>query len=178
MIRHARTLAAAVLIAGVVSLTTVGANPSAGLAYAAGSGGSGTSSSGESNAGGGSASAPATQGLALAQGKIDASNYRGAIEVLKNILADEPNNADALNLLGYSNRMLGNKDESLGYYRQALKLNPNHVGANEYMGELYLEMNDLPSALDRLAVLASVCSACEEYADLKKAIETFKAKQG
>ena len=117
--------------------------------------------------------------IAAAQAKIDAKNYRGAIDLLKSILADQPMNPDALNLMGYSHRKLGNKDKALDYYTQALAADPKHKGANEYLGELYLEMDDLAKAEERLSVLAAACSSsCEEYKDLKSAIDDFKAKQG
>ena len=66
-------------------------------------------------------------------------------------LDKDPGNADALNLMGYSYRKLGEFDEAMEYYEDALKLQPDHIGANEYMGELYLEMKNLPKAEERLA---------------------------
>ena len=110
---------------------------------------------------------------------IDAGNYEGAVPMLMQIVVDDPNNADALNLLGYSSRQMGNYDQALGYYQQALSLEPEHLGANEYLGELYLEMNDLPKAEERLAVLATACdSGCEEYEDLAEEIAEYKAANG
>ncbi len=144
---------------------------SSGTALAAASGGSSSSSTSSSTSG--------AADIGAAQAKIDAGNYRGAVDVLKAILADQPMNPDALNLMGYSHRKLGNKDKALDYYTQALAADPKHKGANEYLGELYLEMDDLAKAEERLSVLAAACaSSCEEYADLKAAIDDFKAKQG
>ena len=68
-------------------------------------------------------------------------------------------------------------DEALEYYEKALKLKPNHVGANEYLGELYLEMKNLPKAEERLAVLAKACNGCEEQKELEEKIADFKAEQ-
>jgi Flp pilus assembly protein TadD len=88
----------------------------------------------------------------------------------------EPNNADVLNLLGFSYRKLGEFEQSLTYYQRALTLEPQHRGANEYLGELYLQMGDLPKAEERLARLDRICTfGCEEYSDLKKAIKEYKA---
>jgi hypothetical protein len=64
------------------------------------------------------------------------------------------------------------------YYTKALNKEPNHLGANEYMGELYLEMNDLPKAEERLAVLKSACGDCDEYDDLEDEIDDYKDEHG
>ena len=94
------------------------------------------------------------------------------------MLDKTPNNADALNYLGFSYRKMGEMDEALEYYNKALAINPDHKGANEYLGELYLEMNNLDKAQERLAKLHDICGGggCEEYADLKEQIDTYKAK--
>ncbi len=108
---------------------------------------------------------------------IDDKDYGGAIPLLKKVVAMEPTNADALNYLGYAHRMLGKQTEALSYYEQALALQPQHVGANEYLGELYLEMKQLPKAEERLAVLEQACGDCKEYVELKEKIDDYKAKQ-
>lgn len=113
-----------------------------------------------------------------AQRLVQAGEYEDAIDILEEIVEDEPGNADALNYLGYSHRKLGETDEALDYYLAALKSEPEHVGANEYLGELYLEMGDLPKAEERLAVLQNVCSGCMEEAELAEKIAAFKASQG
>ena len=101
--------------------------------------------------------------------------YDDAIEILEDIVDDNPKNADAWNLMGYSHRKLGEYDDALEYYGKALKLKPNHVGANEYLGELYLEMKDLPKAEERLAVLTKACNGCEEQKELEEKIADYKA---
>lgn len=108
---------------------------------------------------------------------IDDENYADAIPLLQKVVAKEPANADAYNYLGYANRKLGKRSEALGYYRKALSVEPEHFGANEYLGELYLEMKQLPQAEERLAVLQKACGTCEEYENLKEEIEDYKAKQ-
>ncbi|MGB8315829.1 MAG: tetratricopeptide repeat protein [Aestuariivirga sp.] len=113
-----------------------------------------------------------------AKAKVDAGDYKGAVPILEKIVAEDSSNADAFNLLGFSNRKLGYMDKALGFYLTALKLNPNHVGAHEYLGELYLETNDLPKAQEQLVVLTKVCGDCKESADLAKLIAGFKAKNG
>ena len=107
---------------------------------------------------------------AIAQFKFDeAKSY------LEKVLAATPNSADALNLMGFTERKLGDPADSLTYYNKALAQNPNHLGANEYLGELYLEMKDVKKAEERLAVLQQACGGtCEEYQELKEKIEKFK----
>lgn len=117
--------------------------------------------------------------LVKAAGLVEQSQYAEAIPLLKQVVAAEPNNADAYNLLGYSHRKLGDFDSALGYYQSALKFKPQHLGANEYLGELYLQMGDLEKAEERLKVLDWACLfGCEEYTELKEAIEAYKAKHG
>jgi hypothetical protein len=59
---------------------------------------------------------------------------------------------------------------------QALAVNPDHRGANEYLGEAYLEINDLPKAEERLAHLINVCGqSCKETQELSKAVAAYKS---
>lgn len=143
---------------------------------AASSGGSSSSSGNSGSSGGSSGSSTSISALyAKAKNKVDAEDYRGAMPILDKIIAKDPRNADALNLMGYCSRRLGDVDEGLEYYEKALKINPNHVGANEYLGELYLELKDLPKAEARLKVLAKACNGCEEQRELEEAIAKYKA---
>ena len=115
---------------------------------------------------------PAATGvtLASAQQKIDAGDYRGAIPVLTDIIKSDPNNADALNLMGFSLRKTGQTDLALQYYNKALGLMPKHLGANEYLGELYVELGQMDKAKERLAVLQGACGNCPQVAELTAAI--------
>jgi hypothetical protein len=63
------------------------------------------------------------------------------------------------------------------HYREALRIDPKHRGATEYLGEAYLMVNDLPKAKEQLAALDKLCFfGCEEYTMLKKAIADYEAK--
>jgi len=147
-----------VLTAGILALTLPAA------AFAAGSS---SASTGDSDVDGNYGMAK----TAIAQFKYDeAKGY------LQKVLAAKPDDADALNLMGFTERKLGDPGQSLEYYNKALALNPKHLGANEYLGELYLEMKDVKKAEERLAVLQQACGGtCEEYQELKEKIEKFKA---
>jgi len=105
-----------------------------------------------------------------AQSLIDSDKYQEAIPVLQKLIKDKGAYADALNLLGYSYRKSGDANDALEYYNQALAMEPKHLGANEYLGELYLELKQPQKAAERLAVLQKACGNCEEYQDLKEKI--------
>ena len=79
--------------------------------------------------------------------------------------------ADYFNVLGYAQRKAGQFDAALAAYKAALAIAPGHLGANEYLGELYLQTGNLALAKQRLAVLARHCARCEEYIELKEAIQ-------
>ena len=114
--------------------------------------------------------------LAEAEKAVKAQDWKKAIPLLEKVVAESPRDADAHNYLGYSHRKIGDKEKAFAHYTRALELDPNHRGANEYLGELYLEMNDLPKAEDRLARLSTICGPrCEEYRELSEAIGKFKA---
>lgn len=131
-----------------------------------------TADGGGSDRGSGSASklAPVHEVIAL-------GDYTTAINKLQTLREQEPNDADVLNLLGFSHRKLGHFEQALEYYQAALRIEPNHRGANEYLGELYLETGQLGKAEERLAVLDKECFfPCSEYRDLKRAIKDYKKK--
>lgn len=113
-----------------------------------------------------------------AEDLIDDEEYAEAIPLLQQSIQEKGEYADALNLLGYSNRKLGDKAKAMTYYTKALNMEPTHLGANEYMGELYLELNDLPKAEERLAVLKNACGDCDEFDDLEDAIDDYKDDHG
>jgi Flp pilus assembly protein TadD len=114
--------------------------------------------------------------IADAESAIRARDWDRAIRILHRVTLDLPDSADAYNYLGYSYRRLGDPERALIYYRQALYLDPSHRGALEYLGELYLEMSDLPNAEELLARLARLCGGtCSEYRDLHEQVQRFKA---
>ncbi len=73
------------------------------------------------------------------------------------MLKETPEDADMLNLLAYSQRKLQRFDEALVNYQKALGIEPEHRGANEYLGELYLQLGQPDKAQERLQVLDEAC---------------------
>jgi tetratricopeptide (TPR) repeat protein len=126
---------------------------------------------------GGSAFEPSASDLyRKAQKSVDMKRYREAIADLQRVIKERPRHADALNLLGYSHRKLNEYDLSVSYYMKALDADPKHRGANEYLGEAYLELNKLPEAEARLARLNELCGTnCNEYKALAASVEQYKA---
>ena len=114
--------------------------------------------------------------LADAESAMEAGDYGRAIEMLKKVVANDSQNADAWNFLGFSHRNLKRFDLAFDAYRKALAIDPAHLGANEYLGELYLQTGELDKAKERLQKLDDACFfGCEEFDDLKKAIKAYEA---
>ena len=110
---------------------------------------------------------------------VEAADYEDAIRVLRKLNGKKPGNPDVLNMLGFSQRKLGRMESAFDYYQEALAIEPLHLGANEYLGELYLETGELEKAQERLAELAVACPAgCEERRELAEAIDAYKAAHG
>ena len=102
---------------------------------------------------------------------LNANNFKQALADLKIIDSEFKNNADVNNLLGYSSRKLKQYKPADAYYKKALKINPNHLGALEYQGELFVLTNKVSAAKKNLVKLEKLCGLkCGEYLDLKKAI--------
>lgn len=116
--------------------------------------------------------------LTDSRASIKADKYDLAIKQLQS--ANETSSADWNNLMGFSLRKKQPPD-LLGaekYYQAALKIDPNHRGALEYYGMLKLTNNDLSGAEALLARLDKACFfGCEEYSDLKEAIQKYKSKK-
>ena len=118
-------------------------------------------------------------GYERAVGLVEAGDYGDALAILEDLNRTESGNADVLNMLGYAHRKLGRVETAFAHYREALAIEPRHLGANEYLGELYLETGQLDKAEERLAELAIACpSGCEERDELSEAIAAYKEAHG
>ena len=103
------------------------------------------------------------------------TNYEKAQKLLIASNKKKPKNADTLNYLGFTTRKLGDFSNGEKYYLEGLAINPNHIGINEYLGELYVVTNRLNLAHERLKVLEN-CN-CEEYEELKAIIAGEKVSK-
>jgi cytochrome c-type biogenesis protein CcmH/NrfG len=113
--------------------------------------------------------------LTSVRAKIKAQDYAAALAELRD-LAEDTQQADVYNLLGFALRKTGDFKTSLTYYTKALELQPDHKAAREYLGELYVETGNMDKAKEQLAVLAELCpGGCEEREDLQKAISAKAA---
>jgi predicted Zn-dependent protease len=156
-------------------LTMVGAASlmAASAALAMGGGGGGGSTGGYGS--GGMRNALTQDDYSTAVRLIHHEKYSDALPYLDRALAEKPNNADVLNYLGYTHRMLGNYPMSLDFYQRALARDPDHKGVHEYLGELYLKMHQLDQAKGELAQLIRLCpDDCDEKDALTKAIGDYE----
>lgn len=103
--------------------------------------------------------------------ELGRKQYSRALPRLQKLVKAEPGNADAWNLLGYASRKTGKMDASWNAYRTALKLNPDHKLALEYLGEWYLQKKDVAGAQDLHRRLVKLCpKGCRERGLLENAI--------
>ena len=109
---------------------------------------------------------------------IEDKDWNRAIQVLTVAARHDGRNADIQNLLGYAYRNAGQLEAAFKHYQQALKLEPRHLGAHEYIGEAYLIANNPVKAEEHLALLMQYCTTavCEEYDDLKKKLDQYRAR--
>ena len=108
------------------------------------------------------------------KGKLEKAKkrYAKAQKLLLKSNKEKPNKADTLNYLGFTTRKLGDYENGEKYYLLGLDIKPDHIGINEYLGELYVATNRLDLAKERLNILES-CN-CKEYKQLKDIIEGTK----
>jgi tetratricopeptide (TPR) repeat protein len=116
--------------------------------------------------------------LAAARARIDARDWAGAADLLQKAVARDPGNADYHNLLAYAIRKgpSPDMDRVFKHYTEALRLDPKHRGAHEYIGEAYLLVGNVGKAKEHLAALDKLCFLpCGEFRDLKRAIERYES---
>jgi len=105
---------------------------------------------------------------------IQQGRYDSAINRLHDPLDVDPGNADIMSLLGFSFRKTQNCEDALTFYEWALRAEPDHRGANEYLGESYLETSQIDKAVKQWQILDNICRTnCKEYSTLKKAIDSL-----
>ena len=114
------------------------------------------------------------------QAAVAKSDWPRARALARDGVAKSPSNADYHNLYAYSIRMGASPEMDLVFrhYNEALRLEPRHLGAHEYLGEAYLQTGNLDKAKEQLRTLDKLCFfSCKEYAMLKKAVADYEAKK-
>ena len=110
-----------------------------------------------------------------AKAAIANKQYANAKGWLQRVIAAEPSNPEAFNLMGYATRKSGDPAGSLQFYQKALSLDPKHLGAHEYIGEAYLMLDQPQRAEEHLGRLGQLCTfGCKEERALKAAIANYK----
>jgi len=123
---------------------------------------------------------PQDPAIVSAQKAIAAKNWTRAAAVMRDALAAHPDNADYHNLYAYSLRKGPHPDmkEVFLQYEEALRIDPGHRNAHEYIGEAYLQVGNLAKAKEHVAALDKLCwLPCEQYTELKEAVEHYEAKR-
>jgi Flp pilus assembly protein TadD len=94
--------------------------------------------------------------------------YTEARQIFTRLAEDEPKNAEALNMLAYTQRKTGDLDVAIANYHRALELKPKFPEAREYLGEAYLQ-----AALREAETLRAYAGAGRE--ELAKLVDAFQA---
>ncbi len=100
--------------------------------------------------------------------------YSQAFKKLEKAYSSDKNNPDILNYMGYTSRKTGNFEEAEKFYLKGLSIKPDHNGINEYLGELYVQTDQINKANERLEVLKN-CN-CKEFKELELIIKTRGTK--
>ena len=117
----------------------------------------------------------------IAEKHIYNNNYDKSLKLLKNLAKNDDlgsKKADIYNLLGFSYRKSSKPDLDKSYeaYKIALEYDPNHAGAHEYLGELYMMRGDKDKAIIMLGKLENLVGKnAMEYKDLLKAINSYQS---
>ena len=99
---------------------------------------------------------------------INIGQYDEAIAQLRESQTVFGPHPDVLTYIGFANRKAGNYTQAISFYSAALELQPDHVGANEYLGEYYVELGDMDAAYAQLAKLEEICNfGCAETDELR-----------
>ena len=76
--------------------------------------------------------------LTAVRAKFKAKEFKAAIADLNVMIDNGVQHADVYNLLGFSLRKSGDPKTAYSFYKKALDFDPEHKGALEYLGELYV----------------------------------------
>ncbi len=126
------------------------------------------------------ADAPSDPVLEQVGAAIATSDFARAADILRGALAKDSGNASYHNMYAYAIRKGPNPNMDLVFkhYNEALRIEPKHRGAHEYVGEAYLMVGNVAKAKEHLGVLDRLCTfGCEEHSKLKKAVADYEQSQ-
>lgn len=113
--------------------------------------------------------APETElpSIDAAKAAIDLQDYAAAARILAQLAGTDPTNPDVWNLFGFASRKMERMGEASQAYEEALRLKPDHIGALEYQGEMFVDLNRHEEALKNLEMLKTLCGDCEQSLELE-----------
>ena len=120
---------------------------------------------------------PKDPALEQARDAISKQDWGKAQGILREAVARNPQDANYHNLYAYSMRKgpSPSMDLVFRHYNEALRIDPKHRAAHEYLGEAYLMSGNVPKAKEHLAQLDKLCTfGCEEYTKLKKEVAAYE----
>lgn len=121
----------------------------------------------------------ADSGLITAEYYLATGKFTQALSVLKGVLDRHPQNADAFAYQGYAWQNLGDMKKAEESYTRALGIDPTHLGAQKYMGNIHLSKNDMARAMESLQALRITCGVggCEELDEMESDINRYKKSE-
>lgn len=113
--------------------------------------------------------------LTMVRAHIAKEEWKNAQTLLQPLAKSHPKSADVFNLLGFTQRSSGQFDVSLKNYLHALKLNPAHLEAHVYLGQLFIKTGKLEKAVAQSKIIAKLCpKGCKPRKELEKALANAK----
>ena len=107
---------------------------------------------------------------------INQGEYKKAKKNLLVIIKKDEGDAEAYNLLGYAERQLQNYISAIKFYKKALTINNDFIGAHHYIAMAYLDLDDIEKAKYHLNQLDLICLfGCKDYFEVKNKIEFYEA---
>ena len=97
---------------------------------------------------------------------INKKKYENAIEKLMDLVdvsSSDFTKADVYNEIGFAFRKSDDLDNASKYYILALSENPNHLGALEYQGEMFVDLGQKDNALTNLKKLKELVGEMNSY---------------
>ena len=107
----------------------------------------------------------------LAQSYERSGDYESALKLYRELYRGDSLNVVVIEALKRDLLQLKRYPEAIAQYKEALRIDPQHRGAHEYLGMAYVQTKDIGKAKELLASLETICGVtCEEYLALQKAI--------